>query len=109
SAEQLLNFFNFMQRALQAKLLLAYHDRSDGGLFTTLVEMCFAGRCGATITLDDLGDDAQSILFNEELGAVLQVDSSKLSELSALLEQFGLIECSYNIGTAHKNEDIIFK
>lgn len=52
-----------------------YHDRSDGGLFTTLVEMMFAGRCGMNIILDDLyrsteTSDIVETLFNEELGAV---------------------------------------
>lgn len=55
--------------------MFRYHDRSDGGLFTTLVEMMFAGRCGMYIMLDDLcrGADTANIvetLFNEELGAV---------------------------------------
>lgn len=109
SAEQLRNFFDFMQQALQANLVLAYHDRSDGGLFATLAEMCFAGRCGASIALDGLGADAHSILFNEELGAVLQVAANKLVELTALLDQFSLKETSYNIGTAHKDENIAFK
>jgi phosphoribosylformylglycinamidine synthase len=61
-------------------IVLAYHDRSDGGLFTTLVEMLFAGRCGLEITLDEICDTASpdrksviEILFNEELGAVFQV------------------------------------
>jgi phosphoribosylformylglycinamidine synthase len=61
-------------------IVLAYHDRSDGGLFTTLVEMMFAGRCGLKITLDEICDivssDGRSVietLFNEELGAVFQV------------------------------------
>jgi phosphoribosylformylglycinamidine synthase len=61
-------------------LVLAYHDRSDGGLFTTLVEMMFAGRCGLEVTLDEICDiesldtkGAIESLFTEELGAVFQV------------------------------------
>ncbi|KZP26547.1 phosphoribosylformylglycinamidin [Athelia psychrophila] len=66
-------------------VVLAYHDRSDGGLFTTLVEMCFAGRVGAQISLDSLhsATDPIATLFNEELGAVLQVRQADLETLVA--------------------------
>ena len=53
--------------------LLAYHDRSDGGLFVTLAEMAFAGKTGISVQLDQLASDDLSVLFNEELGAVIQV------------------------------------
>ena len=53
--------------------VLAYHDRSDGGLFATLVEMAFAARCGLAIAIDELPGAATAALFNEELGAVMQV------------------------------------
>ncbi|KAG6866340.1 hypothetical protein C0991_005807 [Blastosporella zonata] len=74
-----------------AGLVLAYHDRSDGGLFTTIAEMCFAGRVGAEISLDSLHStqDPISTLFNEELGAVLQVRQSKLPELLAAFVSAG--------------------
>ena len=73
SAGQLNGFFNAMQTSLAAHELLAYHDRSDGGLFATLAEMAFAGHTGMSVNLDGLGDDALAILFSEEAGAVLQV------------------------------------
>ncbi len=53
--------------------ILAYHDRSDGGLLATLVEMSFAGRVGISVDVFGLGDDPIDALFNEELGAVIQV------------------------------------
>ncbi len=56
--------------------MLAYHDRSDGGLLTTVSEMMFAGRCGAEISVDDLAHSESEVLdalFSEELGAVFQV------------------------------------
>lgn len=56
--------------------MLAYHDRSDGGLLTTVAEMMFAGRCGAEIAIDSLATSESGVLdalFNEELGAVFQV------------------------------------
>jgi phosphoribosylformylglycinamidine synthase len=72
------DFFDATQQLHEQDLVLAYHDRSDGGLFTTLVEMSFAGRCGIEIMLDDICPspnlpDVISTLFNEELGAVFQV------------------------------------
>ncbi|KAF8895382.1 CobB/CobQ-like glutamine amidotransferase domain-containing protein [Infundibulicybe gibba] len=81
------SFFNGCQdiRKADRNLVLAYHDRSDGGLFTTLVEMCFAGHVGAEISLDALSPsgDPVSALFNEELGALLQIRQSHLNKLMA--------------------------
>ncbi|KAF9227181.1 phosphoribosylformylglycinamidin [Gyrodon lividus] len=99
-------FFNGCQEARKAGLVLAYHDRSDGGLFTTLVEMCFAGRVGAEISLDPLGpsDDAIATLFNEELGAVMQVRTSEIDELRTTFDKAGfLIASIFEIGRV--NED----
>jgi phosphoribosylformylglycinamidine synthase len=74
----LLDFSDAAEQLHESGIVLAYHDRSDGGLFTTLVEMAFAGRCGIDIDLGHLNisPDRQSVietLFNEELGAVFQV------------------------------------
>ncbi|MDH4134018.1 MAG: phosphoribosylformylglycinamidine synthase, partial [Gammaproteobacteria bacterium] len=66
-------FFAVIQALNELGFLLAYHDRSDGGLFTTICEMAFAGRTGVRIEVDDLGRDTVAALFNEELGALLQV------------------------------------
>lgn len=79
------SFFLGCQQARKEGLVLAYHDRSDGGLFTTLVEMCFAGRVGAEISLESLQPgDPISILFNEELGAVVQIGESAVDRLKAI-------------------------
>lgn len=67
-------------------LVLAYHDRSDGGLFTTLVEMAFAGRTGLFIDLPSSGADVISLLFNEELGAVFQVKVEDVDRFIAIFE-----------------------
>ncbi|KAI5307374.1 hypothetical protein KEM56_005227 [Ascosphaera pollenicola] len=72
------DFFDATQQLQQAGIVLAYHDRSDGGLFTTLVEMMFAGHCGVQVMLDEISKseelpDVLEALFNEELGAVFQV------------------------------------
>ena len=72
-------------------VILAYHDRSDGGLFTTLAEMCFAGRVGAEISLDAFSphDDPIASLFNEELGAVVQVRTTDLTKLTSVYTAAG--------------------
>ncbi|EHA23271.1 hypothetical protein ASPNIDRAFT_37283 [Aspergillus niger ATCC 1015] len=72
------DFFDATQSLQDAGIVLAYHDRSDGGLFTTLAEMMFAGRCGVEIMLDNICSssstkDVVETLFTEELGAVFQV------------------------------------
>ena len=68
------NFFNAIQSLNQENLLLAYHDRSDGGLFVTLCEMAFASHVGLQIQIPNQGDPIK-FLFNEELGAVIQIRS----------------------------------
>jgi phosphoribosylformylglycinamidine synthase len=70
--------------------LLAYHDRSDGGLFATLCEMAFAGNRGLSIELAALSDEPLAALFSEELGAVLQIEASQLSLVLETLERHGL-------------------
>jgi len=72
------DFFDAVEQLHESGVVLAYHDRSDGGLFATLVEMAFAGRCGLDIMLDGVSKSSQTrhvieALFNEELGAVFQV------------------------------------
>lgn len=76
--ESLLAFFQTIQLLNDGGHILAYHDRSDGGLFVTLSEMCLAGRLGMDLSLDDYGTDAIKLLFNEEAGAVIQIRKSAL-------------------------------
>ncbi|GAA5999817.1 hypothetical protein JCM10207_005925 [Rhodosporidiobolus poonsookiae] len=78
-------------RAENSDLVLAYHDRSDGGLFTTVTEMCFAGRVGAEVMVDAFkkDDDAIAALFNEELGAVFQVRQSDVAAFSQVFIRSG--------------------
>ena len=77
--------------------LLAYHDRSDGGLLATISEMCFAGHCGASIQLQ--GDDAIAALFAEELGAVIQVRRAETQDIMSALAGAGLAEATHVIGS----------
>jgi phosphoribosylformylglycinamidine synthase len=91
-------FFDTIQILNGQDKLLSYHDRSDGGLLATVAEMMFASRLGVTLTLDSLGEDVLAALFNEELGAVLQVRQSDCLDVVELLKQSGLIDCPYVIG-----------
>ncbi|KAK7220254.1 hypothetical protein V2G26_008257 [Clonostachys chloroleuca] len=78
SPELIADYFDALSQLHKAGVVLAYHDRSDGGLITTIAEMMFAGRCGVDIELDELSNtgsigDILDALFNEELGAVFQI------------------------------------
>ena len=105
-ADTLKVFYDIMQQLVAEEKLLAYHDRSDGGLFATLAEMAFAGRTGLNIDLEEdfamerlvnnLSD--QDILFNEELGAVIQIRHEDLHYVQALFEQNEFPEILYQIG-----------
>ncbi|MES9942069.1 MAG: phosphoribosylformylglycinamidine synthase [Candidatus Thiodiazotropha sp. 6PLUC2] len=106
--EALKRFFSLLQELNQNDLLLAYHDRSDGGLFALLCEMAFAGHCGITIDIDDLGDEDLPILFSEELGAVIQVRHNDTDDVLKLLSDAGLGRCSHVIGTLNSDDQIIF-
>ena len=92
------HFFNTIQLLNQQNLLLAYHDRADGGLLATVTEMLFAGRQGVELDISELGNDALAALFNEELGAVVQIKTSELDHVARLLDQAGLDACSFVIG-----------
>ena len=100
SAQDLKAFFLVIQKLNGAGLLLAYHDRSDGGLLTTVCEMLFASRCGACL---DLSGDAAALLFSEELGAVVQVRRSDREAVMECLAVAGLDACTVVIGEVDGN------
>lgn len=85
-AQGLKDFFIKLAQLRKAGKILAYHDRSDGGLLTTVSEMAFASRCGLELDLSGLAGNSLEKLFNEELGAVLQV---KKSDLEGVIKLFG--------------------
>ncbi len=90
-------FFLSIQLLNEAGLILAYHDRSDGGLLATLSEMAFAARCGVDIEWD--GDALVEGLFNEEAGAVVQIRRASLPLLIDTLHRNGLsADCCRRIG-----------
>ncbi|WP_118778061.1 phosphoribosylformylglycinamidine synthase [Neisseria lactamica] len=127
-------FYNVIQQLVAEDKLLAYHDRSDGGLFATLAEMAFAGRCGISADIDclmdkflpihypdfqgdpaeDLSDElynhaAIKILFNEELGAVIQIRQQDRDYVDAAFEAAGLTGAVSRIGSPDfDNESISF-
>lgn len=90
--------------------LLAYHDRSDGGLWTTLCEMAFASHCGLNIDLSSYVENWQSegiaALFNEELGVVIQVPKNKKDKVKAALEAVNLLNCLHEIATISLDQKI---
>ncbi|MEG3641194.1 phosphoribosylformylglycinamidine synthase [Magnetococcus sp. PR-3] len=111
-ADNLKQFFQTIQILHEADKILAYHDRSDGGLFTTLCEMAFAGRCGLDIQLQGLGNQLEGVLFSEELGAVVQVRAEDAKKMVKLLNCCGI---ATDIGTVaahgqlrfHRDHDLI--
>ena len=104
SAEMLKAFFDVIQRLNEEGKLLAYHDRSDGGLFVTLVEMAFAGNLGLEIALPVAGLEE---LFSEEIGAVVQVAGSELDDVLERLHAQGL--SAQVVGRGKEGNDIVFR
>lgn len=102
-------FFAAIQSLNQEGKLLAYHDRSDGGLITSLLEMAFAGHCGLEINLDHLeieANQAIAALFNEELGAVIQIRSAEYDAVLGVFDELGLSDCVYVLGQAVAGEQV---
>jgi phosphoribosylformylglycinamidine synthase len=83
-------FFAAIQEANAKGLLLAYHDRSDGGAIAALIEMALAGHCGLDVRLDGWADNVLHDLFNEELGAIVQVRSADRDAVRAIFERHGI-------------------
>ncbi|WP_029592927.1 phosphoribosylformylglycinamidine synthase [Siccibacter turicensis] len=97
---QLKGFYDAMQALVADRKLLAWHDRSDGGLLVTLAEMAFAGHCGIEADISSLGSDALAALFNEELGGVIQVRAADRQAVEAVLNAHGLADCVHYLGQA---------
>jgi phosphoribosylformylglycinamidine synthase len=105
-AGSLKHFFEAAQQLNRHGLLLAYHDRSDGGLLVTLCEMLFAARCGAQL---ELQGDVAAALFSEELGALLQIRRSERDAVMAMLKKAGLGDCCAIIGTVNAGSWLVVK
>ena len=96
-------FFSIMNSLNKKNLVSAFHDRSDGGAFISLVEMAFASQCGLDISVSDLFTD----LFNEELGCIIQVsDNNKMTVLNELAK-IGLKEHIKSIAKINSTDEIV--
>jgi len=104
-SQLLKNGFLAIQDLVKQGLLSAYHDRSDGGLIATAVEMAFASRCGLELDINSEGD-ALTTLFNEELGALIQVSDVNRGEVEAIFAKWGLSEQVSFIGKPVKGERV---
>jgi phosphoribosylformylglycinamidine synthase len=105
------DFFNTIQTLNADGKLLAYHDRSDGGLVTSLAEMAFAARVGLDIDLSALASNSQqlaAVLFNEELGAVIQVAKTDVEAVQAAFANTSLAESVYVLGGINLSQEICF-
>jgi phosphoribosylformylglycinamidine synthase len=105
----LTTFFRAIGDSMREKRVLAYHDRSDGGLFVTLAEMAFASGCGLDVDVTDLGSDTVRALFNEELGAVLQVRAADVLRVKQDFERHGLAGVVHAIGAHTEDNRIIIR
>ena len=109
--KRLVAFFNAVQRLAGEGRVLAYHDRADGGLFATVAEMGFAAHCGVTLDLASLcpsaaPQDVLAALFNEELGAVLQIRRADRTPVMNVLRELGLGDCAHFIGTPNRSDEL---
>ena len=95
------NFFTTINQLNKQGLISAYHDRSDGGIITTLLEMAFASHCGLDIINDDI-----SALFNEELGCVIQVSNAHKVAVINALSKAGLAKCVRTIAKINNTDTI---
>ena len=84
------DFFAAIQELASRDMLLAYHDRSDGGLLATVAEMMFASRLGVSLQLSGSRESMLAQLFSEEAGAVVQVTKGKLAHLQMVLDRHGV-------------------
>ena len=107
-------FYNVIQQLVAEDKLLAYHDRSDGGLFATLVEMAFAARCGLNVDLTslvanqaDVNEASIRALFNEELGAVIQIAKQDVVAVEALFKEADL--ALHTVATIGSDEKIVIR
>jgi len=109
------NFFTCIQALRRQNLLLAYHDRSDGGLFATLLEMAFAGRRAFDVDISSIISDGTdevavlSALFSEELGAVVQVRDADRETIDAIIAQYNLSQIAHYLGKVHSGDLVRFR
>ncbi len=103
-------FFNVVRALDRSGRILAYHDRSDGGLFVTLAEMAFASHCGLAIELDEStrSNDPKATLFSEELGAILQIRREDRELVRDAFHEVGLTGMVHSLGTPTGDDRLLF-
>ncbi len=106
SPQILADFFAAIGACRQQSMLLAYHDRSDGGLLATICEMMFASHLGCTLQLSALGSEPLSCLFTEELGAVIQIKKADRENVLAIFAKQQLIDCVHVIGEINHEDQL---
>jgi phosphoribosylformylglycinamidine synthase len=97
-SQRLLRLTAALAELRQAGLVLAYHDRADGGLLATLLEMAFAGHCGLDIRLPAQSGSPAAQLFAEELGVVLQIVATEERRVHEILSRHGLADLATRVG-----------
>ena len=109
------DFFDIIQELIKEEKILAYHDRSDGGLITTICEQCFSGHIGIDIELNQDLEKMNNYMFNEELGAVIQVKNELLKEVISRFSNkqiesniIGKLNKSYELKIVN-NKELFFK
>jgi phosphoribosylformylglycinamidine synthase len=110
-AQILKTFFDTIQTLVREKKIIAYHDRSDGGLFTTIAEMAFAGHTGVDIDISALSHNKTqdlAVLFSEELGAVIQIHEDDVDYIHQLIAQNNIAHCFTDIGRLNNDDTIRF-
>ncbi len=109
AAGDVAGLFSSIQELNKTDRLLAYHDRSDGGLLATLTEMAFAGACGLNIDLSALGADPVAALFSEEIGAVVQIETRHQSSVRDVIAKHGLEASTHIIGHPTADDRILIE
>jgi phosphoribosylformylglycinamidine synthase len=97
-AQRLIQFAAALRELRAARLLRAYHDRSDGGLIVTLLEMAFAGHCGLDLALPAARGPAAAQLFSEEPGVVVQILAGDEPRFTEILARHGLGDAALYLG-----------
>ena len=106
AAAPLKAFFDVTQELNRLGFLTAYHDRSDGGAITTLLEMAFAGRCGLDLDIGGLGGDPLAGLFAEEVGAVFQVRRADVDVVREQFDAAGIGDALIELGRATSDREV---
>ena len=107
TAEDVSRLFSAINALKAESLIKAYHDRSDGGLLVTLLEMAFAARCGLNVQIDADVDSAAASLFSEEIGVVIQVADCDLDRVNAVLAQHQLDALTSNVAKPRLDERVV--